>query len=123
MAGAYGGAVRAIGIGLRTAHLFAMALFTGGVHLGATAPSLATWRAATVATGAALLVVEISHGRHWPYQVRGVAVLAHAAALALLAWAGMDRSATIAALVLGGLGSHVPRSVRKFSLLHRRVVE
>jgi hypothetical protein len=123
MAGGYPGAVRAIGIALRTAHLFAMAVFAGGVHLGAPAPSIAAWRTATIATGAALLVVELSHSRHWLYQVRGLAALAHVAALALLAYGGMDRSAVAVALVLGGVGSHVPKSVRKFSLRHRRVVD
>jgi hypothetical protein len=123
MAGAYSTGARGIGVALRTAHLFAMALFVGGVHLGAAASSIATWRTSTVATGAALLLLEMSHGRHWLYQVRGLATLAHVAALALVALGGRDRTATALALVLGAVGSHVPRSVRKFSLRHGRVVE
>ncbi len=123
MAGGYSSGARAIGILLRTAHLLAMAVFLGGLHLAAAEPSLRAWRAFTLATGAGLLVVEMSHGRHWPYQVRGMTTLAHVAVLALLAAGGMDRHAGTAALVIGAVGSHLPRSVRKFSLRHGRVVD
>ncbi len=119
----YSGGARAIGVVVRTAHLFAMALFVGGLHLGAADPSIRTWRLFTVATGAALLVLEMSHGRHWLFQVRGVATVAHIAVLALLAMGGMDRHGSTAALVIGAVGSHMPRSLRKFSLRHGRVVD
>ena len=119
----YSNGARAIGIAIRTAHLFAMAVFVGGVHVAPGAPSLDAWRAATIATGAALLVTEMSHGREWLFQVRGLAALVHAAAIALLAVGGTERSATTVALVLGAVGSHVPRAVRKFSLRHGRVVD
>ncbi len=119
----YSGGARAVGIVLRTAHLFAMALFLGGIHLGGAEASIRAWRIFTVATGAALLLVEMSHGRQWIFQVRGLATVAHVAVLALLAVGGLDRTATTAALVIGAVGSHLPRSVRKFSVRHGRVVD
>jgi hypothetical protein len=123
MRDAYASSARAVGILLRTSHLFAMAILLGGVHLGAAAASLRPWRLATVATGAVLLLLEMSHGREWIHQVRGVAAAAHVGALALLAFGGMERAACTLAFVVGAVGSHAPRSIRKFSLRHGRAVD
>jgi hypothetical protein len=114
---------RALSIAARTAHLLAMAVFLGGTWLRAGAPSLSTWRLLTVATGAVLLLTEVVHSRHWAYQGRGLAALLHVALLGLLALDGMGRTATAAALVVGAAGSHMPRSLRKWSVRHRRVIE
>jgi hypothetical protein len=115
---------RAIGITLRTAHLGAMAVLVGGVFFAAADPALHTWRVLTAATGVALLVTEISHSRHWVYQGRGVVTIVHVASLALVVvpLAG-GRVAMMAALALGAVGSHLPKSLRKWSFRHRRVVE
>jgi len=119
----YSGGARAIAVVLRTAHLLAMALFVGGVFTATPDPSLRTWRLLAFATGIALLASEMSHGRHWLYQGRGVVALAHVGVLALLAVDGMDRYACAAAVVIGSIGSHMPRSLRKWSFRHRRVVD
>lgn len=117
------GVARAIGIALRTAHLGAMAVLVGGLELGAPGPSLRSWQVATVATGVALLASEASHSRHWVYQGRGLATLAHVGALVLLGMAGASRAGAAVALVVGAVGSHLPRTVRKWSLRHGRVVD
>jgi hypothetical protein len=115
---------RAIGISLRTAHLGAMAVLVGGVYFAAGNPTLHAWRAITAATGLALLLTEVSHSRHWAYQGRGVVTILHVAALALLAVPAVSgRIAMMAALVLGAVGSHLPKSLRKWSFRHRRVVD
>jgi hypothetical protein len=119
----YSRGARAIAIALRTAHLLTMALFVGGLFVATPDPSARTWRLLTVVTGAALLLSEASHGRHWLYQGRGVATLAHIGALGLLGVGGMERTACTAALVIGAIGSHMPRSLRKWSFRHRRVVD
>lgn len=119
----YSRGARAVGIVLRTAHLFAMALFVGGLHLDAAEPVLRPWRIATVVTGIGLLATEMSHGRAWIHQVRGLTAVAHVAVLALLAFGGMGRPASTLALVLGAVGSHLPRSIRKFSVRYGRVVD
>jgi hypothetical protein len=100
----------------------AMALVVGGVYFEVPAASLRSWVALTAASGAGLLVSEMSHSRHWLYQGRGLAAIAHVAALALLL-AGWGRAALALALVLGAVGSHLPKKVRKWSLRHRAVVE
>lgn len=119
----YSRLARAISVAVRTAHLGAMAVVVGGLHFSAPGSSLRTWKVVTVATGVALLASEISHSRHWIYQGRGVLAIAHVAPLALLAVDGIERVALAGALIIGALGSHLPRSVRKFSLRHGRVVE
>jgi hypothetical protein len=114
---------RAVGIVLRTAHLFSMAVFLGGVHLDAAEAAIRVWRIAAVVTGIGLLGVEMSHARAWIHQVRGLTTVAHVAALGLLAFGGMGRTASALALVIGAVGSHLPRTIRKFSVRHGRVVD
>lgn len=119
----YSVGARALGIVLRTAHVAAMAVLVGGTHFSAPDPALRTWQVLAVLTGVALLGTELSHGRHWAYQGRGLMTIAHVAALALLASSGMSRAGTAAALVIGAIGSHMPRAARKWSLRHGRVLE
>ena len=115
---------RSIDIAVRTAHIGAMALVVGGLHFEAASASLRPWHLLTVLTGVALLASEASHSRHWVYQARGLVSLAHVAAVAAIVVApGVARVAIAAALVIGSIGSHLPRSVRKWSLRHRRIVD
>ena len=116
------GLERAIGIVLRTVHLVAMALVLGAAAFGAPPEALRTWLAATALSGAALVVVEARHSRHWVYQARGLLVLLHVAALGAYRL-GAGAGALAAALVVGAVGSHLPRSLRKWSVRHRAVVE
>lgn len=119
----YSGAARAVAVALRTAHILCMGIFVGAVFAGGADPSLRTWRWLAIATGVALLVTEVSHGRHWLWQGRGVATLAHVAVLGLLGVSGLERWAVAAAVVVGSVGSHMPRSLRKWSFRHGRVME
>jgi hypothetical protein len=115
---------RGIGIVVRAGHLAAMALLLGAVHFAAPEEALETWRVLTIASGLALLLIEVSHGsRHWVYQGRGVVTLLHVASLALLLVPGGGRAVWVAALGLGAVGSHLPRRMRKWSFRHRRVVD
>jgi hypothetical protein len=118
----YSPAARAIALGLRTVHLGAMSLVVGGLYFAVPPASLRSWIALTAVSGAGLLASEMSHSRHWVYQGRGLAAIAHVAALALLV-VGASRAAAALALVLGAVGSHLPKKVRKWSLRHRAVVE
>lgn len=119
----YATAPRTIAILARTAHTGAMAVFIGGLVLHAPASSLRPWRWLTTLTGVALLASEASHSPSWIHQGRGMTTAAHIAVLAVghfsprLATAG-----PIAALLIGAAASHLPRSVRTWSVLYRRVV-
>ncbi len=115
---------RGIEIAVRTAHIGAMALLAGGHHFAVASGSLRPWHLLTALSGAALLLSEASHSRHWVYQARGVLTLAHVGLVALIAIApATARVAIAAALIVGSIGSHLPRSVRKWSLRHWRVID
>lgn len=111
----YSPPARFAGLVLRTAHLFAMAVFVGGVWLAAPAEAVAPWRTAAVGTGVLLLASEVSHDpRRWLWQLAGLAVVAHVLSLGLVAVDG--RLATALAVVVGAAGSHAPKRIRKWSI-------
>jgi len=116
-------AARAIGISARTAHLAAVALLVGGVFaLPGTHRPL--WDGLVLASGLVLLATEAVHSRHWVYQGRGLATLAHVGVLAAIPLAPrVAPAALLLSLGIGSVGSHLPRTVRKWSLRHRRVLE
>jgi hypothetical protein len=117
----YAPGARALAILSRTAHLGAMAVLVGGRLLAAGHPALWAWAVATGATGLVLLLTELSHSRSWAHQGRALFVYAHVGALALLAvW---PTAALATCLAIGAIGSHLPRTVRKWSLWHRRIVD
>jgi hypothetical protein len=98
-----------------------MAVLAGGVWYGVPAGELRGALVATSLSGLGLLVSEASHGRHWVYQGRGLLVLAHlGAAVLATAWGS---GALMAALVIGAVGSHLPKGLRAWSLRHRAVVD
>ena len=111
----YSGPARALNIGLRTLHLGAMAVLTGGVAFGVPADSLSTVTFYTVATGAALLLSEMSHGKGWLTEGRGILAAVHVGAAGALFAAGQPRAGAAAALVIGAVGSHLPKALRKWS--------
>jgi hypothetical protein len=112
---------RMAGIALRTAHLGAMAVLVGGTWYGLPASALRDGLVATVLTGVALVASEASHSRHWVYQGRGLFVLAHVVAVGLAQ--ALGPGVLMAALVVGAVGSHLPKSTRAWSLRHWAVVD
>jgi hypothetical protein len=112
-----------VAIGLRTAHLLTMAVFLGGTFAPVPPPGLAAWRLGAALSGAGLLVTEVTHGSHWAVQVRGLFTVAHVAVLGLLLVDGLGPAGGAAAVVLGAVGSHMPRKLRKWSVRHRQVVD
>lgn len=111
-------------IALRSAHLVGTAGVGGGYLYGA-APGL--WQPylwLTVASGVALVLLEVWSNGVWLIQLRGVAVLAK---LALLGWMahspGHAALALILVVVISGVISHAPASVRYYSLLHGRRID
>lgn len=115
--------VRAIRIAFRTAHLAAFAILYGGHWHDVPAARLAPALLATLATGGALVALEIYRAPVWPLQVRGVATMLK---VVLVATVGLAWSARLwlltAAMVIGGVSSHMPGRFRYYSLVHGRVV-
>jgi len=115
--------VRAIRISLRTAHLAAFATLYGGHWHGVPPERLVTALVATLATGGALMALEIYRTPAWLTQVRGVATFVKIALVASvpLAWEARVGLLT-AALVIGGVSSHMPSRFRYYSITQRRVI-
>jgi hypothetical protein len=115
--------VRAIRIALRTAHLAAFAILYGGHWYGVAPERLIPALLATLATGGALVALEIYRAPVWPLQVRGVATLLKVVLVAAvgLAWDARLWLLT-AAIVIGGVSSHMPGRFRYYSLAHGRVI-
>lgn len=119
----YSPAPRAVAVSARTAHLLTTSIYLGGKMFGAPESSLRTWRMLTTMSGSALLLTEMAHSRNWPHQGRGIMTMAHVGVLGL----GhinprLAKGAAVTALLLGSVGSHLPRTVRRWSVLTRSVL-
>jgi hypothetical protein len=119
----YATAPRTVAILTRTVHTGAMAVFIGGSITHAPSASLRPWRWLTTLTGLALLASEASHSPNWIHQGRGLMTAAHVGVLvAAHASSRSGTAAPVAALLIGAVASHLPRSVRTWSVLHRRAM-
>jgi hypothetical protein len=116
-------APRAIRITLRTAHLIAFAALYGGHVHGVAAESLRPALVATVASGGTFAAFEIYRNPIWLMQLRGIATLVKIALVATVALAWDVRLWLLtAAIVIGGVVSHMPSRYRYYSVVHGRVV-
>ncbi len=111
--------VRAIRTMLRTAHLLAFASLYGGHIYGVEPSRLLPALAATVASGAALVALEVYRTPLWLGQIRGIATLIKIALLAAVAvnW-NLRLWLLTAAVVIGGVVSHMPGRIRYYSVLY-----
>ena len=116
--------IRWVRISLRTAHLIAMGLLVGGVAAGTTPEFLQGAYWGTLASGALFVGIELYQSLNFLVQVKGLAVFAK---LLLLIGAFETRESSlsllIAAIVIGGLSSHMPGRFRHYSVFHRRVLQ
>ncbi len=115
---------RWVRIALRTAHLISIAVLTGGVSMGAAPLSMAPAFWTTLLTGVLFVGVELFYTGVWLFQLKGIAVMAKI--LLLGAAAAAPHSALwllVAAIVIGGVSSHMPGKYRYYSLWHGRVVK
>lgn len=115
---------RAWNIAFRTAHIGVTGILFGGHVFEIPKPQLLMWLYLSIATGVALLTVEaFPHGR-WCYQGRGLMTMAKLLLLCLVPWLWSYRVILLTAvIVLGSVGSHMPRRFRYYSFLDRRVIE
>lgn len=114
---------RALRTGLRTAHIIAFGALYGGHVYSVAAERLEPALIATVATGAALMALELYRAPVWLVQVRGAATIAKLALVASVAllWEWRVALLTLVA-VIGVVTSHMPGRYRYYSLFHGRSV-
>ena len=115
--------MRALNIGLRTAHIAAMAVLVGG-HAFAVSPHRlmpSLWL--TLGTGAALALMESGAKPLWLHQGRGLVTLAKLGLLSLvpLAWE-LRLPILLTVIVIASVGSHMSSRFRYYSVLHRQVI-
>ena len=114
---------RVLRTGLRAAHIMAAAVLYGGHVYGVSAERLLPALAATLATGGALVALEVFRVPVWLVQLRGIATLAKLALVGSVAvlWDLRILLLTLA-MVIGVVAAHMPGRFRYHSLLHGRVV-
>jgi hypothetical protein len=116
--------IRWLRIALRTTHLIAMGLLVGGVAVGASRSDLSAALWGTFLSGVLFVAVELYQSAMFLFQVKGVAVLVKL--LLLVAAVELPESALpliIAAIVIGGISSHMPGRYRHYSFLHGRTLQ
>lgn len=115
---------RAWNIALRTAHIAAGGALFGGHVFDVGAERLVGWLWLTLLTGIPLVLLEVRRGGRWPAEARGAMVLVKVLLLCILPWLWIYRVELLAAvIVLGSVGSHMPKRLRHYSLLERRYVD
>lgn len=109
---------RAWQIGARTVHLAAMALVVGGLACGREPRELVTPIALTVASGLALLGIDLWKSCAYFFEGSGLATLAKLALLgAGVLLPSVRLEAHLAAIVVASIGSHMPRTWRHRSFV------
>lgn len=115
---------RWVKIALRTLHLIGVAGVGGAFLYGAPERLWLPYWWVTLASGAALVAIELWSNGVWLIQVRGVAVLVKLVLLACVPLApDLGGPILVLVIVISGLFSHAPAAVRYFSLLHGRRIE
>jgi hypothetical protein len=109
---------------LRSCHIGTASVFFGGIVLAVPFARLSTWHHLAIATGSVFIIFNTFKSRHWPYQGRGVAAWLHIG----LVWLVHAKPELVVptlstALAVGVVGSHMPGSIRHWSLVHRRRIE
>jgi hypothetical protein len=112
-------AMRWFSIVVRTCHIGVGAVFFGGCVLHVPFAQLALWHHLAIVTGGGLLLLELLHDMHWPFQGKGLLCLLHVF-LGVMIHLKPDLTVPLlwAILISGCIGSHMSRHFRHWSILH-----
>ncbi len=109
---------------MRTVHIGVTGVLFGGHVFGIAAQRLLPWVYWAVLSGAALLFIEAYPKWRWCYQGRALMVMTKILLVCLVPWLWDYRVAILAAvIVIGSIGSHMPRQFRYYSFVDRTVVD
>lgn len=117
-------AQRWVRISVRTWHLLSMGFLLGGTAHGLTlaAQPIEVW--STFASGLVFVGLELYASGIWLLQLKGLAVILKLLLLgAAVASPEHSLPYLIAAVVIGGISSHMPGKYRYFSPFHGRVIK
>lgn len=114
---------RAWNVAFRTVHLGAFGLLVGGHFWGVGPDRLVPALAVTVASGAALVALELHHGLDWLWLGKGLVIQAKLLLLLAVAVFWDARVPLLLAVIaLASVGAHMPARFRNYSVLRRAVV-
>jgi hypothetical protein len=115
---------RALNILLRTSHIGVAGVLFGG-HVFAIQPEqLRIWVYMAILTGAVLTFMEAYPSWRYVCEARGAMVLLKLLLLCSIPWLWQIRVPILAAVVvIGSVGSHMPRRHRHYVILGRRTVD
>lgn len=109
---------------LRSCHIGVSSVLFGGLVWAVPYSRLSSWHGLAIATGSALITLNVWRSRHWPYQGRGVVAWVHIGLVGLVhVWPAQAPSLLIIALAVGVVGSHMPGGLRHWSFVHRRRID
>ncbi len=112
---------RSCNIAMRTAHIGVTSVLFGGHVFGMAVERLLPWLYLTIATGAVLAIIEAYPSWRWCIEGRGVLPIAKVLLMCFVPWFWDYRvSILIAVIVIGCVGSHMPRRLRYYSFVKRR---
>jgi hypothetical protein len=113
---------RALDILLRTGHIGVAGILLGGAVFEASLPAVHSYAWLVVATGLGLVGTELHHSLRWPHEGRGLLALGHMLPAALLhLWPARCVELLWLAMVVGAIGSHMPRAWRHWSLVYGKI--
>lgn len=106
-------------IAVRTLHIVSAGAVFGGILQRASYSDMRGWFLTVILTGLTLLLLEWLHDLHWPHRGKGLLVLCHIIAAAASAFLPFFQVALLwTSLVVGSVGSHMPRRYRHWSILY-----
>lgn len=114
---------RWIKIGLRTLHLLSVAGVGGGILFGID-PSLWNnyWRLALI-SGVLMMLVDIVSNPVWLLQIRGLAIYVKLLLLVAIGhFPSLDAAILLVIIIISGIISHAPGSLRYYSIYHGRSI-
>lgn len=112
---------RAWNVGFRTLHLMAFSVLLGGHFWNVEAELLLPALGITVASGAALMGLELYKTLHWCFLGKGLVVLGKLLLLLSVPLFWEVRAPLLfAVVVLASVGAHMPARYRNYSVIFRR---
>ena len=112
---------RWLNIGLRSLHLVGTAGVGGGFLYQAPAAGWMPYLALTVASGLAMVALELWANGIWLLQLRGQAVVLKLVLMGLIGWwPAFGPHLLVAVVLISGVVSHAPARVRYYSIFHGR---
>jgi hypothetical protein len=113
---------RALDILFRICHIGMAGILLGGAIFKAPLPQIHLYAWLTVATGLGLVATELHHSLRWPHEGRGLFAVGHILPVGLLhIWPDGCVAWLWSALLIGGIGSHMPRNLRHWSLIYGKL--